>query len=55
MSQTRTTMGRTPQDRGIQLIKAFGNMAKANEAFFVGNITPNESPEIIYQKLSTVF
>ena len=29
--------------------------AKANEAFFVGDITPNESPEKIYQKLSTVF
>ena len=28
---------------------------KANEAFFVGDITPNESPEKIYQKLSTVF
>lgn len=27
--------------------------AKANEAFFVGDITPNESPEKIYQKLST--
>ena len=29
--------------------------AKANEAFFVGDITPNESPEKIYQKLGTVF
>lgn len=29
--------------------------AKANEAFFTGDITPNESPERIYQKLYTVF
>lgn len=28
---------------------------KANEAFFTGDITPNESPERIYQKLQTVF
>ncbi|WP_394913297.1 hypothetical protein [uncultured Robinsoniella sp.] len=28
---------------------------KANEAFFTGDITPNESPERIYQKLLTVF
>lgn len=28
---------------------------KANEAFFTGDITPNESPERIYQKLNTVF
>lgn len=28
---------------------------KANEAFFVGDITPNESPERIYQKLNAVF
>lgn len=28
---------------------------KANEAFFIGDITPNESPERIYQKLNTVF
>lgn len=28
---------------------------KANEAFFTGDITPNESPERIYQKLHAVF
>lgn len=28
---------------------------KVNESFFVGDITPNESPERIYQKLNTVF
>lgn len=28
---------------------------KANESFFTGDITPNESPERIYQKLNTVF
>lgn len=44
MSQTRTTTGRQATKK-----------AKANEAFFVGDITPNESPEKIYQKLSTVF